>query len=185
MLKKPNLSGTANRSISQPQSSSLPTSAVTTTDLIVCSDIKSSNWIDKFAPQSLDDLAVHAKKIEEIQKWLEYAEQNRHQTPGPILLLTGPSGSGKTVTLRLIAKERGYVINEWVNPVDVEQCRSNRVNNDIETYTESQTALFNQFLFNSSRYRSLYQSQNKRLVLVEDFPNIFLKDTSAFHESLM
>lgn len=180
MQKKPNLSGT-----SSPQSAS-PTSELTTASPnIMYNDFKSSNWVENFAPQSLKDLSVHPKKIEEIQKWLQYAEQNRHQTPGPMLLLTGPSGSGKTVTLRLIAKDRGFDINEWVNPVDVEQCRSNRAHDNIETYTESQSALFNQFLFKASRYRSLFQSQNKRLVLVEDFPNIFLKDTSAFHEALM
>lgn len=159
--------------------------ALTTASLkIVNSQFKSSYWVDNFAPQSLNDLSVHPKKIEEIQKWLEFAEQNRHQKPGPILLLTGPSGSGKTVALRLIAKERGFDILEWVNPVDEEQSRSNRAHADVETYTESQTAIFNQFLFSASRYRSVFQSQHKRLVLVEDFPNIFLKDTIAFHEAL-
>lgn len=180
MHKKPNLSGSL-CSTSSRQSSSPATAPLKE----VYSDLKASNWSENFAPQALNDLSVHPKKIEEVQKWLECAEQNRHQTRGPILLLTGPSGSGKTVTLRLTAKERGFDINEWVNPVDMDQCRSNRSHDNIETYMETQTALFNQFLFKASRYRSVFQSQDKRLVLVEDFPNIFLKDVSAFHEALM
>lgn len=184
--KKRNLSGSAIKNNSNCRQSSPSASELTRCSVkIINSNFKSSNWVENFAPQSLNDLSVHHKKIEEIQKWFEYAIQNRHQSAGPILLLTGPSGSGKTVTLRLVAQECGYDINEWVNPVDVEQCRSNRTHGDIETYMETQTALFNQFLFNASRYRSLFQKQNKRLVLVEDFPNIFLKDTSAFHEALM
>lgn len=163
--------------------SSPKTTLTTAPHKIVYSE--SSNWVENFAPQSLNDLSVHPKKIEEIQKWLEYAEQNRQQLPGPILLLNGPSGSGKTVTLRLIAMERGLDINEWVNPIDVEQYRSIRAHADNETYMESQIDLFNQFLFTASRYRSVLQSQNKRLVLVEDFPNIFLKEISSFHETLM
>ena len=33
-----------------------------------------------------------------------------------VLLLTGPPGSGKTATLRVLAKELGVEIQEWVNP---------------------------------------------------------------------
>lgn len=34
-----------------------------------------------------------------------------------ILLLTGPVGVGKSATVRVLARELGYDITEWINPV--------------------------------------------------------------------
>lgn len=40
---------------------------------------------------------------------------------GAILLLTGPSGSGKTATVRVLAKDLGFQIQEWSNPSTTSQ----------------------------------------------------------------
>lgn len=37
---------------------------------------------------------------------------------GPILVLTGPAGTGKTAVLRMLAKEMGLDIVEWINSVN-------------------------------------------------------------------
>lgn len=80
----------------------------------------------------------------------------------------------------------GYDINEWVTPTDVDLCRYSKGAgyDERNSYIESQTDQFSQFLFRASRYNSVFLNQNKRLVLVEDFPNIFLKDADAFNEIL-
>lgn len=144
--------------------------------------------MENFAPQTIADLAVHPKKIEELQQWLKQCDANRVRIPGPILLITGPSGSGKTSSLTLIAKQCGYAINEWITPVDVELQRHNKTDafrdDDANAYSETQSDQFTQFLFRASRYSSVFESSAKRLVLVEDFPNLFLKDVEAFNTVL-
>lgn len=153
-----------------------------------CRDITSSNWVENFAPRTTADLAIHPKKIEELQNWFKQCDTNRALISAPILLITGPSGSGKTATFTLIAKQCGYSINEWVTPVDLELQRHNKHDafrdDDNNAYSETQTDQFSQFLFQASRYSSVFETSLKRLVLVEDFPNLFLKDVDAFHTVL-
>lgn len=36
---------------------------------------------------------------------------------GSILLVTGPPGCGKTTTIKILAKEHGIQVQEWINPV--------------------------------------------------------------------
>lgn len=164
-----------------------------------------SSWLENFAPRTVADLAIHAKKIEELQQWLlqcqQYAEQPQPQQqrrPPPMLCISGPAGAGKTATLRLLAGAAGFAVQEWVQPIDVElmapaqlRWESSVGADNAPAFAESQTLLFEQFLFRASRYRSLFESDAERvaarcgrLVLVEDFPNVFLKDATAFEAVL-
>lgn len=155
-------------------------------------DLSSANWLDNFAPRKVDDLAIHAKKIEELQRWLTGCKASAAtKRPAPILCISGPAGSGKTATLRLLARLAGFDVQEWMQPVDVEHHSSaQRGGNyggdgdqNAPAFAESQTVLFEQFLYRASRYKSLFEgpsSSGPRLVLVEDLPNVFLKDADAF-----
>lgn len=151
---------------------------------MIRTDFGSSNWIENFAPRTKVDLAIHAKKVAEIDDWFRTIRDKRMKNAAPILLATGPSGCGKSATLKIIAKDFGYTISEWITPVDIEHTRHDQYNTDKITYTESQADKFSQFLFQSSRYRSVFDTSSKRLVLVEDFPNVFLKDPTSFEEVL-
>lgn len=148
--------------------------------------MKSSNWIENFAPRTKSDLVIHAKKISEIEDWFNAMKAKKTQSPSSILLVTGPSGSGKTSTVKIIAKEFGFTISEWITPVDIEYTRhiQNENNNSNVSYCESQNDKFSQFLFQSSRYRSVFDTSTKRLVLIEEFPNAFIKDPSSFEQIL-
>ena len=175
------LSSLDNNNQTAPESQK-PTAEVS----IVHTDFNSSNWIENFAPRTKAELAIHAKKIAEVEDWFRAIKDKRMKNAAPILLVSGPSGSGKSATIKVIAQEFGYTISEWVTPMDLEHPRYDRGDHDGDkvTFSESQIDKFSQFLFQSSRYRSVFDTATKRLVLVEDFPNIFIKDPSSFEEVL-
>jgi broad-specificity NMP kinase len=45
----------------------------------------------------------------------------------PILVLTGPPGTGKTATMRVLAKELGFQLREWITPIN-----NNTYTEDVE-----------------------------------------------------
>ncbi|KAF8978559.1 Cell cycle checkpoint protein rad17 [Entomortierella lignicola] len=79
-------------------------------------------WAEKYAPSNIEEVAVHYGKIGDVREWLEiYTDpKNREQdsSGGAILVLSGPAGSGKTTVLRMLAKEMGLNIVEWINSVN-------------------------------------------------------------------
>lgn len=145
------------------------------------------NWIDAFAPTNSEELAVHPKKLQEIQQWFQHCAFMKRKNPAQICLITGPSGSGKTAAVRILAKESKISIQEWINPVDQEMVYS--LGDQVygqQSFASSQIDAFKNFLFKASRYRSLFESNDtdKRLLMVEDFPNFLLRDPAVFEEIL-
>ncbi|XP_011192095.2 cell cycle checkpoint protein RAD17 [Zeugodacus cucurbitae] len=152
-----------------------------TSKTISISSKSNSNWIDKFEPRTCEEVAVHPKKLSELKDWLLHCEAVHKQHPAQICLLTGPSGSGKTAAVRALARAHKYELQEWINPVDRDMI--NTLGDQTSSYTGSQIDFFKSFLFRSSRYKSLLGSQ-KRLVLVEDFPNMLLSSIDVFESIL-
>ncbi|XP_017047247.1 cell cycle checkpoint protein RAD17 [Drosophila ficusphila] len=143
------------------------------------------NWMDSFAPACSEALAVHPKKIEELRNWLRHCEAMRKKFPAQMCLLTGPTGAGKTATLRVLAKEFGFQVQEWINPVDCEVVNALGDQEVESSYVGSHLDAFKSFLLRASRYKSLLESSNKRLLLVEDVPNILLRDKTINFEELL
>ncbi|XP_054842706.1 cell cycle checkpoint protein RAD17 isoform X2 [Eublepharis macularius] len=157
-----------------------------------CNEIEP--WVDKYKPKSQNELAVHKKKIEEVEAWLK-AEVFQRQTKlgGSILLLTGPSGCGKSATLEILAKDLGIQVQEWVNPVLMDFRKDDfqdTLKDDFQGLPyQSQTAVFQEFLLRANKYTKLQMvgdtvKTDKRLILVEDVPNHFYRDPSSLHEIL-
>ncbi|KAL8203699.1 UNVERIFIED_CONTAM: hypothetical protein K2H54_059956 [Gekko kuhli] len=151
-------------------------------------------WVDKYKPKTQIELAVHKKKIEEVEVWLK-AQVFQRQTKqgGSVLLLTGPSGCGKSATLEILAKDLGIQVQEWINPVLMDFRKDNFQDvlmNDFQVFPyESQTSLFQEFLLRANKYIKLQMvgdimKTDKRLILVEDLPNHFYRDPSSLHEIL-
>uniref|UniRef100_A0A182J0E3 Structural maintenance of chromosomes protein 3 n=1 Tax=Anopheles atroparvus TaxID=41427 RepID=A0A182J0E3_ANOAO len=150
-------------------------------------DGKSTDLLEQFTPLDEADLAIHAKKIEEVKTWLVAAQ--RLDPAYQILLITGPSGSGKRICVHTIARQLKYDVIEWSTPVDVDLFFDD--NYDFDNREEKQTrrpqkALFDNFLYKSSRYCSLFSAtpENGRLLVVNDFPNSMLRKPEEFHDSL-
>jgi cell cycle checkpoint protein len=165
-------------------------SAAQNTDAVTGFSVEDSDmpWCQKHSPVSVSDLAVHKKKVAEVQQWLEFALS----TPAGqlMLLLVGPPGCGKTATVTTLAQDMGCTILEWANPVtDVGGSEAEPQPGDLVVYSESQTRLFHSFLVRANRYPALQLGVAtsgcgpvKKIVIVEDFPNAFLRDPRKFHE---
>jgi cell cycle checkpoint protein len=150
-------------------------------------------WNEKYGPTSLDELAVHKKKIADVRAWLSGVLSGKERKR--LLLLKGPAGSGKTTTISLLSKDLGVRIHEWKNPTS--SIRSS------DGYM-SATAQFEDFVGRAGAFGSLAFAQpeqpqqqptpstsvsrEKQLILVEEFPNTFTRTASvvqSFRSSIL
>uniref|UniRef100_A0A182QA32 SMC hinge domain-containing protein n=1 Tax=Anopheles farauti TaxID=69004 RepID=A0A182QA32_9DIPT len=143
--------------------------------------------VDRFKPTLEADLAIHVKKIEEVKQWL--TATRKLNPASQVLLLTGPSGSGKSVCVKTIARAMKYDVREWTTPVDVDLFLDDRYDfeeREGKASRRPQKALFDDFLYKTSRYCSLFETVGNagKLLLVKDFPNSLLRSPEEFHESL-
>lgn len=71
-------------------------------------------WSERYAPTTLDELAVHKKKVADVQQWFEGVISGRSRQK--LLVLKGPAGSGKTITVNIVTKALGLGAVYWQNP---------------------------------------------------------------------
>ncbi|KAK2735753.1 Cell cycle checkpoint protein rad17 [Myotisia sp. PD_48] len=128
-------------------------------------------WADQFSPSNLSELAVHKKKVSDVQQWLVEVFTGRSNRR--VLVLKGPAGSGKTTVVSLLSKVLGYDIIEWKHSGGSEYTSRG------EGPTDSS---FDEFLGRSDKFGSLEldgqankdQSTSTiskpRIILVEEFP---------------
>ncbi|XP_040478139.1 cell cycle checkpoint protein RAD17 isoform X3 [Ursus maritimus] len=153
-------------------------------------------WVDKYKPETQHELAVHKKKIEEVETWLKAKILERQpKQGGSILLITGPPGCGKTTTIKILSKEHGIQVQEWINPIlpdfqkdDFKEILNPEASFHVFPY-QSQIAVFKEFLLRATKYNKLQMlgddlRTDKRIILVEDLPNQFYRDSHTLHEIL-
>ncbi|RMC08078.1 hypothetical protein DUI87_15109 [Hirundo rustica rustica] len=153
-------------------------------------------WVERYRPETQNDLAVQKKKIEEVETWLKmHVFQRKPKQSGSVLLLTGPPGCGKTATLQILARDLGLQVQEWTNPLSLDFTKEdlrNMFGHDSNFHTfpsQAQAALFQDFLLRANKYNKLQMlgesSENdKKLILIEDIPNQFYRDPGSLHEIL-
>ncbi|XP_060077450.1 cell cycle checkpoint protein RAD17-like [Ylistrum balloti] len=154
---------------------------------------ESELWSDKYAPKNQGDLAVHKKKIGDLETWIQTHLKSQTKLP-PILILTGQAGTGKTATVKVLCREHKCDVQEWSNPVGSDRVWKKRDEFDAGPYeyndiqTESQLTQFQHFLLRANKYNKLDifgdGNTEKKVILVEEFPNVFYRDASAFHDTL-
>lgn len=119
-------------------------------------------WALKFEPQTLQELAMHPSKLEEIKNVLLPSSNTR------ILVLSGPSGSSKSTAIRLIAESRDQHLLEYHAP-------------EASVGSTSLINAFNEFLLGAAMH-----DRNRTLILIEDLPSLFHENTrAAFEEALL
>ncbi|XP_042306110.1 LOW QUALITY PROTEIN: cell cycle checkpoint protein RAD17 [Sceloporus undulatus] len=153
-------------------------------------------WVDKYKPKTQNELAVHKKKIEEVEAWLKsHIFQRQPKQGGSILLLTGPPGCGKSATVEILAKDLGFQVQEWITPISLDFAKDDfhyALNHEADFQAlpyQSQTAIFQEFLLRANKYPRLHLvgesiETDKKFILVEDMPNHFCRDPGSLHEIL-
>ncbi|XP_076805494.1 cell cycle checkpoint protein RAD17-like [Clavelina lepadiformis] len=142
-------------------------------------------WLERYAPTVVDDLAVHKKKISDVEIWITQ-HLSPHKDGAPILLLTGPPGCGKSTTLTLVAKKHGLQLEEWTNPLTTPYT----VTKEAGLKYESQNTQFDEFLFRSGKYPSLLLNKQNdvgtshKLIMLEELPNFMYQDPPVLKEIL-
>lgn len=134
---------------------------------------KRFDFVAKLAPKQISDLAVHPKKLQELQGCLLDMFSTKSRDHPQILLVSGPSGSGKSTALKVICKEFGVGLNEWINPLD----------QDFEITHENQISQFLDFLV-SSKWGSLFETTENHITVVKDFPNTIIRQPEQFYSVL-
>ncbi|KAJ5162474.1 hypothetical protein N7492_007866 [Penicillium capsulatum] len=138
-------------------------------------------WAQRFAPSSLEELAVHKKKVGDVRNWLEEAFSGRRRQR--LLVLRGPAGAGKTTTLSLLSDSLEFDIVEWRNPAVSEFTAREYV---------SVGAQFEEFLGRGDRFGGLdledaeesvdkpaLSPRNRRILLIEEFPAVLNRNSSS------
>ncbi|KAM9876929.1 hypothetical protein VD0002_g6122 [Verticillium dahliae] len=140
-------------------------------------------WSERFGPVSLDELAVHKKKVVDVRRWLEDVLAGRLRQR--VLLLKGAAGAGKTTTMRLLARELGCELLEWRNPTGPTSGGLG---------FQSASAQFQEFLGRGGKFGQLemdggaggsdsstqaLDKGTRRIILVEEFPNTFARSSTA------
>ncbi|KAM6540532.1 hypothetical protein CsatB_004979 [Cannabis sativa] len=77
-------------------------------------------WVDKYKPHSLEELAVHKKKIEEVKLWFEERlGSSKDENTSKVIVITGQAGVGKSATVHAIACHFGARLCEWNTPTPI------------------------------------------------------------------
>ncbi|WJX88420.1 hypothetical protein P8452_70513 [Trifolium repens] len=77
-------------------------------------------WVDKYKPHSLEELAVHKKKVEEVKTWFEERlKPSKDVYRNNVLVVTGQAGVGKSAAIHLIASHLGAIVCGWDTPTPV------------------------------------------------------------------
>ena len=142
-------------------------------------------WSERFSPNNLDELAVHKKKVSDVRQWLDavLAGNSRQR----LLVLKGATGTGKTTTVRLLARDLQSELLEWRNPPGP------------GLQFVSFSAQFGEFMGRGAKFgqldvetescnsqapartwsRSAAERSSRRMILIEEFPNTFVKNSTA------
>ncbi|XP_057965255.1 cell cycle checkpoint protein RAD17 isoform X2 [Malania oleifera] len=132
-------------------------------------------WIDKYQPHSLDELAVHKKKVEEVKAWFEgRLRAAKEEFHSHVLVITGQAGVGKSATIHVIASHLGARLCEWSTPTPTIWQEHVHNSNSGIIYT-SKLDEFENFVERTRKYglfpaSNASDSKSSIILLIDDLP---------------
>lgn len=141
------------------QSTRSPTPETTKSPPPITKDF--DQWIDKYAPKSVSEVSIHAKKLAELEEYM--TEMVLGTSPYRILVLSGPAGASKSTVISCLAKKLIPEIRH------TQPSQTDVIEFANEASIESSVNQFSDFL-GAVKYRT---GKNLSLILVEDLPNVF------------
>lgn len=153
-----------------------------------------SKLLQACEPQKPSELAISRQKQNEICDWLQCKTLMGQPS---MLVLSGPSGCGKTAAIKLLARENGFDVIEWITPVDQaedENSETRRIKFKLlrEIYNlilnfqffleriMRQGDRFEDHLIRATRYRTVLGDCFKQLLLIKDIPNVYQENCQSF-----
>ncbi|ESQ31085.1 hypothetical protein EUTSA_v10003881mg [Eutrema salsugineum] len=133
-------------------------------------------WVDKYRPRTLEELAVHRKKVEQVKLWfeesLDFAKHDGFRNN--VLLVTGQAGVGKSATIHLIASILGVTVYEWNAPIPTVWQEHVHNSSSGLKYT-SKLDEFENFVENTRKYGVIASSSTagikaRVVLLIDDLP---------------
>lgn len=147
---------------------------------------KKELWVDKYKPQSLQELAIHKKKVEEVKMWLEERlRTSKDEFHSHALVITGQAGVGKSATVRAIASHLGVNLCEWETPTPT-LWQEHIHNSNLGVSYMSKLNEFETFVERIRKYSMIPPSssggtENPYVLLIDDLP---LANGKAAHGKL-
>ncbi|XP_028805932.1 cell cycle checkpoint protein RAD17 isoform X2 [Neltuma alba] len=134
-------------------------------------------WVHKHKPHSLEELAVHKKKVEEVKMWFEERlKPSKGVCGNNVLLITGQAGVGKSAAIHVISSHLGAILCEWSTPTPV-IWQEHLHNSSSVTRTQYTSKLdeFEAYVERIRKYGSLSaylngESKAPTIVLIDDLP---------------
>lgn len=142
------------------------------TEVVIEKREMKDSWLKIFEPKKISDLMLHVKKLEDIRSWFKLTRES--SIFNRILLLTGPTGCLKLSTVRLVANEANYVVKEWMSSTIIDRELLHDENFPMYEAQPNQADKFKNYLIRSSNYGTLF-AQGDCVIVIKDFPNIFLR----------
>ncbi|KAJ6682242.1 CELL CYCLE CHECKPOINT PROTEIN RAD17 [Salix koriyanagi] len=132
-------------------------------------------WVDKYKPHSLEELAVHKKKVEEVKSWFEERlKTTKGNLINNVVVINGKAGVGKSTTVHVIASHFGARLCEWNTPTPtIWQEHVHNTNTGIQ-YTSKLDEFVN-FIEKTRKYGLIPSSSSEDakpsiILLIDDLP---------------
>ncbi|PON53469.1 Checkpoint protein [Parasponia andersonii] len=132
-------------------------------------------WVDKYKPCSLEELAVHKKKIEEVKIWFEERlGSSKDEISSNVIVITGQAGIGKSATVHVIASHFGARLCEWNTPTPI-IWQEHQYNSSAGLRYMSKLDEFENFVERVRKYGLIPSTDNKEskesvILLIDDLP---------------